>query len=123
MAKTPSTIRVGKRYRAGRLQGPYDVLVVGSGIGGLTTAACLAKMGKKVCVLEQHYTAGGFTHSYERNGYEWDVGVHYIGEMGSPNTIGRKLFDYITDGQLEWASLDEHFDRIFSRGLVWPQFF
>ena len=31
---------------------------------------------------EQHYTAGGYTHSYERNGYEWDVGVHYIGDIG-----------------------------------------
>lgn len=77
--------------------------MIGSGIGGLTTAACLAKAGKKVLVLEQHYTAGGYTHSYARNGYEWDVGVHYIGDMGSSHTLGRRLFDYITDGKLEWA--------------------
>jgi phytoene dehydrogenase-like protein len=70
-------------------------------------------MGRKVCVLEQHYTAGGFTHSYSRNGYEWDVGVHYIGDMGSRRTLGRRLFDYITDGALEWAPMDDHFDRIF----------
>jgi phytoene dehydrogenase-like protein len=113
MSKKPSTIRIGRRYRANRLDGPYDALVVGSGIGGLTTAACLSKMGRKVCVLEQHYTAGGFTHSYDRNGYEWDVGVHYIGDMGSPHTTGRKLFDHITDGALEWAPMDDHFDRIF----------
>ena len=94
MAKKPSSIRIGRRYRHNRLQGPYDVLVVGSGIGGLTAAACLSKMGKKVCVLEQHYTAGGFTHSYDRNGYEWDVGVHYIGDMGHEKTLGRRLFDY-----------------------------
>ncbi|MBT8048214.1 MAG: NAD(P)/FAD-dependent oxidoreductase [Xanthomonadales bacterium] len=113
MSKKPSTIRIGRRYRANRLAPAYDMLVVGSGIGGLTTAACLAKMGKKVCVLEQHYTAGGFTHSYDRNGYEWDVGVHYIGDMGSPRTMGRRLFDYITDGALQWAPMDDHFDRIF----------
>ena len=71
---TPSTLRVGRRYRAKRLNGPYDAIVIGSGIGGLTAAACLSKMGKKVVVFEQHYTAGGFTHSYDRNGYEWDVG-------------------------------------------------
>jgi len=109
----PSSIRIGTRYRANRLQGPYDAIVIGSGIGGLTCAACLAKAGKKVLVLEQHYTAGGYTHSYARNGYEWDVGVHYIGDMGVPHTIGRRLFDYITDGQLKWAPMDENYDRFF----------
>ncbi len=112
----PSPIRIGKRYRASRLEGPYDAVVIGSGIGGLTAAACMAKQGKKVLVLEQHYTAGGFTHSYARNGYEWDVGVHYIGDMGTPNTLGRKLFDYITDGELKWAPMDEVYDRFFIDG-------
>ena len=90
---TPSTLRVGRRYRAKRLDGPYDAIVIGSGIGGLTAAACLSKMGKKVVVFEQHYTAGGFTHSYDRNGYEWDVGVHYIGDMGADHTMAKRLFD------------------------------
>ena len=109
----PSTIRVGKRYRANRLEGPYDAIVIGSGIGGLTAAACLSKLGKKVVVLEQHYTAGGFTHSYDRNGYEWDVGVHYIGDMGAKHTMARRLFDYVTDDQLEWAAMDPVYDRLF----------
>jgi len=110
---TPSAIRIGKRYRASRVGDGHDAIVIGSGIGGLTTAACLARQGKKVLVLEQHYTAGGFTHSYSRNGYEWDVGVHYIGDMGSPNTLGRKLFDFITDGQLQWAPMDANYDRFY----------
>ena len=110
---TPSTIRVGRRYRANRLDGPYDAIVIGSGIGGLTTAACLSKLGKKVIVLEQHYTAGGFTHSYDRNGYEWDVGVHYIGDMGAKHTLARRLFDYVTDSKLQWAAMDDHYDRLF----------
>ena len=42
----PSTIRIGTRYRASRLNGPYDAVVIGSGIGGLTTAACLSKGGE-----------------------------------------------------------------------------
>jgi len=53
----PSTIRIGYRYRANRLDGPYDAVVIGSGMGGLTTAALLSDLGWKVCVLEQHYTA------------------------------------------------------------------
>jgi all-trans-retinol 13,14-reductase len=65
----PSTLRIGHRYRANRLAPAYDALVIGSGIGGLTTAALLSELGWKVCVLEQHYTAGGYTHSYARAGY------------------------------------------------------
>ena len=108
----PSSLRVGRRYRANRLDGPYDALVIGSGMGGLTAAACLSRMGWKVAVFEQHYTAGGFTHSYERNGYEWDVGVHYIGDMGRADTLGRRLFDHISDGQLKWAPMDACYDRV-----------
>ncbi len=111
-AKKASTIRIGKRYRANRLDGNYDAIIIGSGIGGLTTAASLSSAGKKVLVLEQHYTAGGFTHSYSREGYEWDVGVHYIGDVGYP-TMTRKLFDFVTDGKLKWAAMDKVYDRIF----------
>ncbi len=108
----PSTLRIGYRYRPKRLAESYDVIVIGSGMGGLTTAALLSDLGKRVCVLEQHYTAGGYTHSYERNGYEWDVGVHYIGDVGAP-TRTRKLFDYLSGGELEWAPMDTEFDRFF----------
>ena len=103
--------RVGKRYRSTRVDAGYDVIVIGSGIGGLCSAALLSQMGKKVLVLEQHYTAGGFTHAYEREGYEWDVGVHYIGDMGRQSQ-GRGLFDYISGGQLKWAEMDPVYDRI-----------
>lgn len=90
----------------------YDTIVIGSGIGGLTTAAFLAKEGKKVLVLERHYTAGGFTHIFKRKGYEWDVGIHYIGEVQRPNSAIRKMFDYITDGNLHWADMGRVYDRI-----------
>ncbi|MDO9178891.1 MAG: NAD(P)/FAD-dependent oxidoreductase [Agitococcus sp.] len=108
----PSTIRIGKRYRANRLNGNYDAIVIGSGIGGLTAAAYLSSLGYKVLVLEQHYTAGGFTHSYSRNGYEWDVGVHYIGDVGVKTTLARRLFDFISGDQLQWQAMDPCYDRI-----------
>ncbi len=110
---TPSTLRIGRRYRANRLDSDYDAIVIGSGMGGLTSAACLSRVGKKVLVLEQHYTAGGFTHAYARNGYEWDVGIHYIGDVGSKRTIASRLFDLVCDGQLEWAPMDNNYDRFF----------
>ena len=108
----PSTLRIGHRYRPSRLKGPYDALVIGSGIGGLTTAALLAELGQRVAVLEQHYTAGGATHSYERAGYEWDVGVHYLGDMGAKTTV-RRMMDFLTQGKLDWAPMDAHYDRFF----------
>jgi all-trans-retinol 13,14-reductase len=109
---TPSTLRIGQRYRPSRLNGPYDALVIGSGIGGLTTAALLSELGWRVAVLEQHYTAGGATHSYDRAGYDWDVGVHYIGDMGTRTTV-RRLMDFLTQGNLAWAPMDAHYDRFF----------
>ncbi|MFS1525183.1 phytoene desaturase family protein [Microbulbifer sp. 2304DJ12-6] len=111
-APKSSRLRIGRRYRASRLDGPYDALVIGSGIGGLTTAAMLSATGKTVVVLEQHYTAGGYTHAYDRNGYEWDVGVHYIGDVGEHPTMTRRIFDFISNHQLHWAPMDDTYDRI-----------
>ena len=48
-------------------------------MGGMTAAAMLADLGRRVLVLEQHYVPGGFTHMFKRPGYEWDVGVHAVG--------------------------------------------
>ena len=108
----PSTLRIGYRYRPKRLAPEYDAIVIGSGMGGLTSAALLSELGWKVCVLEQHYTAGGYTHSYERNGYEWDVGVHYIGDVGT-ETRTKKMFDFLTSGNLKWAPMAAEYDRFY----------
>lgn len=103
---------VGTLLRRATLADQYDTIVIGSGIGGLATAVCLAKAGQKVLVLERHYTAGGYTHSFTRKGYEWDVGVHYIGEVHRPGSPLRKVFDYLSDEQLLWAEIDDPFERI-----------
>ena len=95
-----------------KLQVSYDAIIIGSGLGSLTTAALLSKEGKKVLVLEKHYTVGGFTHVFKRKGYEWDVGIHYIGEVQRPNSVIKRLFDFITNDKLEWADLGEVYDKI-----------
>lgn len=99
-------------YQAKLLKGPFDAIVIGSGIGGLACAAFLSKAGKRVLVLERHYVAGGFTHTFKRRGYEWDVGVHYVGEVHRPNSVLRRLFDTITGGRLGWAPMSEIYDRV-----------
>jgi all-trans-retinol 13,14-reductase len=97
----------------------FDAIVIGSGLGGLTCASLLARFGKKVLILEKHSVPGGFTHSFSRKGFEWDVGVHYVGQVHKPNSILRKIFDYVSDGQLKWAPMDMLYDRAIIAGDVY----
>ncbi|NDJ22035.1 NAD(P)-binding protein [Nostoc sp. B(2019)] len=96
----------------------YDAIVIGSGMGGLTTAAILSKLNhKKVLILEQHFVIGGYTHEFERNHkFKWDVGLHYVGNMGK-GELGRTVFDYITDGKLQWRKMPDQFEK-----FVYPNF-
>ena len=107
-----SAQKIATPYHSASFPHPYDAIVIGSGVGGLGAAALLAKHGRqKVLVLERHYTAGGYTHVFHRPGYEWDVGVHYIGDV-QPGTVLRAVFDEVTDGKLEWADMGPVYDRI-----------
>ncbi|MCP4808038.1 MAG: NAD(P)/FAD-dependent oxidoreductase [Proteobacteria bacterium] len=92
----------------------WDTVVIGSGMGGMTTASLLAKLGHKVLVLEQHYVPGGFTHTFTRKGYTWDVGVHAVGEVTDASMTGRLLKD-LSGGKLEWTSLGPVYDEFY-----WP---
>ena len=104
-------------YKQHSLDDRWDAIVIGSGIGGLTAAALLSRhAAKKVLVLERHYTAGGYTHSFQRPGYSWDVGVHYIGDLQDPASPLRAAFDHLTNGQLEWALMPDVYDRIIIGG-------
>jgi phytoene dehydrogenase-like protein len=89
----------------------YDAIVIGSGMGGLAFASIMAKLRKwRVLVLERHFKIGGFTHTFTRpGGWSWDVGLHYVGEMGE-GMMGRRLFDFITEGRVKWNPLPDVYD-------------
>ena len=84
-----------------------EVIVIGSGIGGLCCAALLAKYGFKVTVCESHSIAGGAAHSFERQGYQFDSGPSlYSGMSYSPSTNPLKqVLDAIAE-DLTWVNYD-----------------
>ena len=90
----------------------FDVIIIGSGMSGLTTAALLAQHNYRVLVIEKHFKVGGFTHTFKRKQFEWDVGIHYIGEVHNKKTHTRKLFDRVTGEKLQWAKMDDNYVRI-----------
>lgn len=97
-------------------KGDFDAIIIGSGMGGLSVASLLAQNGRRVLVLEQHNVIGGLTQSYTRKGYRWTVGLHYIGDVGSPATTTWKLFNKVTGGGVQWAPLPTIYNRMVIGG-------
>ena len=106
-------------YRSDLANESFDAIIIGSGIGGLSTGALLALNGQRVLVLEKHFKIGGWTHTFRRDNYEWDVGIHYIGEVHKPWSAVRRLFDLVSDGQLKWSPMDSSYYRIFFSFLTY----
>jgi len=70
------------------------VLIIGSGIGGLSAGIILAKLGFDVTIIEKNRRPGGMMRSYTRNGIACNVGVHYLGSLAKGQMLGR-LFDFL----------------------------
>uniref|UniRef100_A0A3Q1BAS3 All-trans-retinol 13,14-reductase n=1 Tax=Amphiprion ocellaris TaxID=80972 RepID=A0A3Q1BAS3_AMPOC len=98
-------------FLASKVPDNLDAIIIGSGIGGLGLGVLLAKVGKKVLVLEQHDRAGGCCHTFTEKGFEFDVGIHYIGDLLDHKPF-RCMLDQMTDGQLQWEPLDNPFDHV-----------
>ncbi|BFZ18242.1 hypothetical protein BsWGS_21281 [Bradybaena similaris] len=99
------------RFKTGKVPANVDVIIIGSGIGGLGAGALLTRAGKRVLVLEQHDQIGGCCHSFVEKGFEFDTGIHYIGQMHD-TSVHRVLLDQLTSGQLRWTKLDDSYDTV-----------
>ena len=96
----------------------YDLILIGSGIGALTVASLMAQLrNKRVLILERHFVAGGFTHSFQRRGFHWDPGLHYVGQM-EVGSSDRNLFDLVTNQQVQWHKMPEPFEKFVYPGLT-----
>lgn len=91
----------------------YDVVIIGSGLGGLTCGAILSKNGYKVCVLEKNKQIGGCLQTFTRDRTIFDSGVHYVGGL-EPGQNMHQIFKYL--GIMEKLNLKrldmDCFDRI-----------
>ncbi len=92
----------------------YDVIIVGSGIGGLMTAFVLSKKGYRVCLLEKNGKLGGTLQAYKRNGRMLGTGMHYIGSLDKGQMM-HSIFKYfgLFDG-IEYQRMDEKGFDIFN---------
>ncbi|MCU4347714.1 NAD(P)/FAD-dependent oxidoreductase [Acinetobacter lactucae] len=98
---------------------PWDVIVIGAGLGGLTASAYAAALGMKVLLLEQYSVLGGCSHVFRRKpNWEFDVGVHYIGDCGENGEIPNLLRGLGIDDKIEWLPLEPTgFDTIVGPDL------
>ncbi len=91
----------------------FDDLIIGAGMGGLTTAALLAKSGRRVLVLEAHDVPGGYAHTFKVRDFRFCAQVHYIFGCGEGETIHRALVALDLADQVRFTQLDpEGFDHV-----------
>jgi len=90
----------------------YDVIVIGSGIGGLTAALACARKERNVLVLEAAKQFGGFINPFQRKHYWFDTGLHYVGEAGPGQALHRQLERLGVLDRVQFRELDpDGFDR------------
>lgn len=99
------------------MENNYEVIVIGSGLSGLSIAYILAKNGFKVAVLEKNAQFGGCLQSFKREGVTFETGMHYVGSI-EEGQILHKYFNYLSIlDDIELSSLNKScYDIIDFRG-------
>ena len=96
----------------------YDVIVIGSGVGGLTASSMLSVLGYKVLVLEKHFLAGGYATNFKRKGYNFDVSLHGIGGLSEGGNLHRILSACEVLDKIEAIKMKTSFSAYYKGELV-----
>lgn len=97
----------------------YDVIVIGAGNGGLAAAATLAEKGKSVILFERHNIPGGCGTSFRRGRFEFEVALHQLSHMGTPENPGPLREQFARYGildEIDWIQIKELFRVNFPDG-------
>ena len=89
----------------------YDVVIIGSGLGGLACGSLLAEAGLRVCILERSNQLGGCLQSYRREGLDYDTGLHYVGGLDEGGSL-HEAFRRLHLLELPWQRMDGCFDHV-----------
>jgi all-trans-retinol 13,14-reductase len=88
-------------------EAPYDIVIIGAGLGGLLCGAILSKEGLRVCLLEKNEQIGGSLQTFRRDGLSLDTGIHYIGGLDKGQNL-YKIFHYLDImDRLELTRMDD----------------
>jgi phytoene dehydrogenase-like protein len=88
----------------------HPIVVIGTGAAGLTAAAHLAFEDFDVLALERNAEIGGLIAPFQRNGFEFDPGLHYLGQCGADQSFGQEFVRLDLDPEEIFAPMDEDFD-------------
>jgi len=97
------------------LEDKFDIVIIGSGMGGLVCADILGREGYTVCVLEKNKQIGGCLQTYVRDKVIFDSGVHYLGGLGKGQNL-YQVFKYM--GIIEKLKLQKMDEDCFDKILI-----
>jgi len=91
----------------------YDAVIIGAGVAGLTCGCYLAKAGLKILIVERHYQPGGCCTSFNRKGFIFDAGVHYLGSLREEGNLFNILKDFELLNRIKFI-INDPTDRVIT---------
>jgi len=94
----------------------YDVIIIGSGIGGLTAGNYLAQDGFSTLIIEQRPRPGGCAASFQRGGFSFDAGVHWIAQCGEGGVVHQILTELGLSEKIDFIRVRPPLVAVTSKG-------